>query len=62
MPSGLGLALSALVWLVPSVLPLPSRTGPEGPPRPLGVTPPFGQEAPPTSGALVSAQQHRLNH
>jgi hypothetical protein len=60
VPSGLGLALSALVWLVPSVLPLPSRTGPEGPPRPLGVTPPFGQEAPPTSGALVSAQNREL--
>jgi hypothetical protein len=61
MPSALGLALSALVWLAPpAVLPFPSRTGPEGPPRPVSVTPPFGAEAPPTGYASVRAQNRAL--
>ncbi|HYB23880.1 MAG TPA: hypothetical protein VED41_08800 [Solirubrobacteraceae bacterium] len=61
MPSALGLALSALVWLAPpSVLPLSSRTGPEGPPRPVSATPPFGTEPPATSYASVRAQNRAL--
>jgi hypothetical protein len=53
----LGVALSALVWLAPPpVLPLPSRTGPEGPPRPYGFQPPPGNPAPHTAAALVRAQ------
>jgi hypothetical protein len=61
VPSALGFALSALVWLAPpSVLPLQSRTGPEGPPRPVTVTPPFGAEAPATNYALVRAQNRAL--
>lgn len=61
MPSALGLALSAVVWLAPpAVLPFPSRTGPEGPPRPVTVTPPFGAEAPATSYAAVRAQNRAL--
>jgi hypothetical protein len=53
----LGVALSALVWLQPpAVLPLPSRTGPEGSPRPYGFEPPPGPQAPPTNAALARAQ------
>jgi len=61
VPGALGLALSALVWfLPPPVLPLPSRTGPEGPPRPVTATPPFGAEAPATRYASVRAQNRAL--
>ncbi len=61
MPSALGFALSALVWLAPPpVLPFQSRTGPEGPPRPVTVTPPFGAEAPATNYASVRAQNRAL--
>jgi hypothetical protein len=61
VPSALGFALSALVWLMPPpVLPLQSRTGREGPPRPVTVTPPFGAEAPATSYASVRAQNRAL--
>jgi hypothetical protein len=61
MPSALGLALSALVWLAPPpVLPLPSRTGAEGPPRPAGVDPPAGAHAAPTSPALARAQNRAM--
>ncbi len=61
MPSALGFALSALVWLAPPlVLPYQSRTGPEGPPRPVTATPPFGAEAPATDYASVRAQNHAL--
>jgi hypothetical protein len=61
VPSALGLALSALVWLAPPpVLPLQSRTGPEGPPRPVTATPPFGAELPATSYASVHAQNRAL--
>jgi hypothetical protein len=61
VPSALGLALTALVWLAPPpVLPFPSRTGPEGPPRPVSATPPFGAELPATSFASVRAQNRAL--
>ncbi len=53
----LGVALSALVWLQPpAVLPLPSRNGPEGSPRPYGFEPPPGAQAPRTNLALARAQ------
>jgi hypothetical protein len=59
--SALGLALSALVWLAPPpVLPLPSRSGPEGPPRPLGAAPHVGAEPKPTGYAQVRAQNRAL--
>jgi hypothetical protein len=61
VPSVLGFALSALVWLAPPVvLPYQSRTGPEGPPRPVTATPPFGVEASATDYALVRAQNRVL--
>ncbi|MGO9762327.1 MAG: hypothetical protein ACLP1Q_13815 [Solirubrobacteraceae bacterium] len=61
MPSALAFALSALVWLAPPpVLPFQSRTGPEGPPRPVTITPPFGAEAPATNYASVRAQNRAL--
>jgi hypothetical protein len=61
VPSVLGFALSALVWLAPpAVLPYQSRTGPEGPPRPVTTTPPFGVEASATDYALVRAQNRVL--
>jgi hypothetical protein len=57
----LGLALSAAVWLAPPpVLPVPSRTGPEGPPRPYGATPRLGSSPAVTPGAVVRAQNHAL--
>ncbi len=50
-----------LAWLAPPpVLPLPSRSGLEGPPRPFGASPPPGPAAPPTSPALVRAQNRAL--
>jgi hypothetical protein len=53
--------LSTLVWLLPSaVLPLPSRTGADGPPRPYGVEPPAGTIPPHTPGSLRQAQNHAL--
>jgi hypothetical protein len=61
MPSALGFALSALVWLTPpAVLPFQSRTGPEGPPRPVAVTPRFGPEPLDTNYATVRAQNRAL--
>ncbi len=56
------LALSAATaWLQPpAVLPLPSRSGPEGPPRPLGAAPPPGHAPPSTSPRLLRAQNHAL--
>jgi hypothetical protein len=61
VPSALGFALTALVWLMPPpVLPLQSRTGPEGPPRPVTATPPFGPGFPATSYASVRAQNRAL--
>jgi hypothetical protein len=57
----LGVALSAALWLAPPpVLPIPSRTGAEGPPRPYGVTPPVGGALAPTAGSLVAAQNRAL--
>jgi hypothetical protein len=57
----LGLLLGVLVWLAPPpVLSLPSRTGPEGPPRPVGAAPPFGAEVASTSRALVREQDRAL--
>ena len=53
--------LSAVAWLQPpAVLPLPSRTGADGPPRPFGVEPPAGREPSDTSPSLVRAQNHAL--
>ena len=55
------LSSAALLWLQPpAVLPLPSRNGPEGPPRPYGVQPPPGHEPPHTGAAVVRAQDHAL--
>ncbi|HLL91584.1 MAG TPA: hypothetical protein VK252_01495 [Solirubrobacteraceae bacterium] len=57
----LGLALSAVTWLQPPpVLPVPSRTGEEGPPRSFGVQPPLGTAPPPTNPQLVRLQNHAL--
>jgi hypothetical protein len=53
--------VAALVWLMPpSVLPLPSRSGTEGPPRPYGAAPRVGRAAPPTSPSFARAQNHAL--
>jgi hypothetical protein len=53
--------LSAIVWLQPpAVLPLPSRTGADGPPRPYGAEPPAGKEPSNTRSSLVQAQNHAL--
>jgi hypothetical protein len=53
--------LTALVWLIPPpVLPLPSRSGTEGPPRPYGATPRVGHAPPATDPRLVRAQNHVL--
>jgi hypothetical protein len=53
--------LSAVAWLQPpAVLPLPSRTGADGPPRPFGVEPPAGREPSNTPLSLVRAQNHAL--
>ena len=44
----LGIALAAAGWLVPPpALPVPSRSGSEGPPRPLTAEPPAGPPPPP---------------
>lgn len=57
----LGLALSAIVWLQPPpVLPLPSRSGPEGTPRPFGVAPAPGAQPSPTGRGSSRAQDHAL--
>jgi hypothetical protein len=53
--------LSTIAWLQPpAVLPLPSRTGADGPPRPFGVEPPAGHEPSNTPPSLVRAQNHSL--
>jgi hypothetical protein len=53
--------LTAAVWLQPpAVLPVPSRTGLEGPPRPFGAEPPPGHSPPPTNPDLLRAQNHAL--
>jgi hypothetical protein len=57
----LGIALPALVWLVPpTVLPIPSRTGAEGPPRPAGAEPHPGVLAPRTNSRLVREQNRAV--
>jgi hypothetical protein len=53
--------LSTVAWLQPpTVLPLPSRTGADGPPRPFGVEPPWGALPSHTDGSLKRAQNHAL--
>jgi hypothetical protein len=42
------------------VLPIPSATGPEGPPRPYGAAPRPGVSPPPTSPSFARAQNHAL--
>jgi hypothetical protein len=55
------LSVGALMWFVPpTVLPLPSRYGPEGPPRPVGAPPRPGVAPAPTAPRLVAAQNHAL--
>jgi hypothetical protein len=52
---------TTVVWLQPPpVLPIPSRSGPEGPPRPFGAEPPPGAEPAPTNGGLIRAQNRAL--
>jgi hypothetical protein len=60
--AALTLLTSALfLWLQPPpVLPLPSRSGPDGPPRPYGALPPPGREPPHTGAAQVRAQDRAL--
>jgi hypothetical protein len=74
MPSPLGLAqgrdvaspafvrrASATLWpMPPAVLPLPSRSGPEGPPQPYGAEPRIGTSAPATGPGWVRAQDRAL--
>ena len=51
----------ATVWLQPPpVLPTPSRSGPEGPPRPFGTEPQPGAEPAPTGRGLTRAQNRAL--
>ncbi len=53
----------AVLWLQPPpVLPLPSRSGPDGPPRPFGVEPAPGPAPPHTGRSLVVAQDRALLH
>jgi len=55
----LGIALTALVWLVPGpVLPVPSRTGAEGPPQPFAATPRSGP-VPPRTGPAIARREDR---
>jgi hypothetical protein len=55
--------LGTIVWLQPpAVLPLPSRTGADGPPRPYGAEPPAGHEPANTSPFLAREQNHVLLH
>jgi hypothetical protein len=53
--------LSAIAWLQPpTVLPLPSRSGADGPPRPYGAAPPSGTVPANTDPLDIRAQNHRL--
>lgn len=55
------LGVGAILWLTPpAVLPLPSRYGPEGPPRPFGAPPRPGVAPAPTDPRLARAQNHAL--
>jgi hypothetical protein len=58
----IGLALLSIgAWLQPpAVLPLPSRTGADGPPRPFGVEPRSGGIPTHTDRSLAKAQTHAL--
>jgi len=57
----LTLLTTAAAWLQPPpVLPLPSRGGPEGPPRPYGVQPAPGPAPPHTSPRWARTQDHAL--
>lgn len=62
MPTRLArLTTAAALWILPpAVLPLPSRTGPEGAPRPYGATPRFGAEPARTPVAAVRAQNRTM--
>lgn len=57
----LGFALTSIVWLLPPpVLPLPSRSGAEGPPRPYGREPAVGSQPARTPAALAQTQTRAL--
>ncbi|HTY95762.1 MAG TPA: cellulase family glycosylhydrolase, partial [Solirubrobacteraceae bacterium] len=63
MRRALGFALAAAGWLTPPpVLPVPSRSGSEGPPRPLTAEPQGGPAPAPTSPALVRIQDREMLH
>jgi hypothetical protein len=50
-----------VAWLQPPpVLPIPSRSGPEGPPRPFGAEPSPGAQPTPTPRGLARAQNRAL--
>lgn len=54
-------AAVTVTWLQPPpVLPIPSRSGAEGPPRPFGAEPPPGVAPAPTGGRLTRAQNRAL--
>lgn len=58
---GLAFALSAALWLAPApVLPVPSRSGPEGPPRPFAAEPRMGPAPARTGRGVVLAQDRAL--
>jgi hypothetical protein len=60
-PHALALLTVAIAWLQPPpVLPLPSRSGADGPPRPFGVEPAPGAVAPHTSTRWARAQDRAL--
>ncbi len=53
--------LSAVVWLQPpAVLPVPSRSGPDGPPRPYGAEPAPGPAPAHTAGLFETDQNRAL--
>lgn len=53
--------LSTVAWLQPpAVLPIPSRTGADGPPRPFGAEPPAGALPAHTPGLWQRAQNYAL--
>ncbi|HEV2997947.1 MAG TPA: hypothetical protein VGX16_02490, partial [Solirubrobacteraceae bacterium] len=57
----LAVLAAGLFWLQPPpVLPIPSRTGPDGPPRPFGVHPSPGRTPPRTSGGWARTQSRAL--
>jgi hypothetical protein len=59
--SAVSVLLPTVAWLQPpAVLPLPSRTGADGPPRPFGAQPPAGALPAHTAPSLARAQSHAL--